>query len=109
MVVGVIVIMLVSIKSECAACPCAEQSAIFWRRSNNSRGAFTANMSVQANNAIRRAHDDMQFMANHQDGASSGLAYAFDLLIEGRRPTLIQPLRGLIKQQNTRVAQKSAR
>jgi hypothetical protein len=53
-------------------------------------------MMIEADNTVRGAHNHMQFVADHQNGTAGIIAHGFDLLVERRRPALIQALSGLV-------------
>ena len=78
----VTVIMVVSVQRQCAARPRPEQSTVLWSRRNDCRCPLATYMAIETYHAVRRAHYNVQFMADHQNGASGGLPYSFDLLIE---------------------------
>ena len=97
-VIGVIVsvVVFMSVKCEGAACSGAKQRPIFWRRSHDPGGSLATNMMIEADNTVRGAHNHMQFVADHQNGTAGIIAHGFDLLVERRRPALIQALSGLV-------------
>ena len=85
----VVVVMIVAIQRECTASPCPKQSAVFRCRGDDSGCALATDMPVEANDTVRPAHHDMQLVADHEHCTASFFANPFNLLIEGRRPTLI--------------------
>ena len=110
MIVSVImpVIMIVTIKRQRAHCTRPEECAVFRCRSDNLWRPFTADMPIKANHPIRRAHNNMQLMANHQNSAAGLASNSLDLAIEGRGPRLIQPLRCFVQQQKLGLADERA-
>ena len=96
MIVIMSVVVFMSVKREGAARSRAKQRPIFWRRSHDRGGALATNMMIEADNAVRGAHNHMQFVADHQNGTAGIIAHCFDLLVKRRRTALIQALSGLV-------------
>jgi hypothetical protein len=107
MVMNMIVIM--SIQCQSAAGTGPKQLSIFGCRGNGSRGACTTNMAVKAYDPIRRAHHDMQVMANHKHSAPCIAPYGLYLAVKRCRPRLIKTLGGLIQQENFWTLYQSSR
>ncbi len=80
----------------------SKQRAILRRIGDDLRRTFTADMAIEAQNPVRGGHHHMQIMADHQDCHAGTLAHLFDLPIKRRSARLVQPLRGLVKDQNIR-------
>ncbi len=70
---------------------------------------LATDMAVEADDAIACAHDHMQIVADHQDGAAELLTHVLDLPVKIRRPWLVQPLCRLIEDQQFRTLQKRTR
>ena len=49
---------------------------------------------IEANTAVGGAHDDMQFVADHQNCTAGIVAHSFNLLVKSRRTALIQAFSG---------------
>ena len=81
-VVVIVMIVIMSVKREGAARSRAKQRPIFWRRSHDRGGALATNMMIEADNAVRGAHNHMQFVADHQNGTAGIIAHCFDLLVK---------------------------
>ena len=59
-----------------------EQGEVFRVLTNGFRGAGTADMMVEANDAVRCGHDEMQIVRDHQDAAIEAVAQTADQLVE---------------------------
>ena len=109
MVVVMPVPVIVPIKGKRPAGARSEQFAIGGGCRHDGGRAFAADMAVQTDDPIARAHDDMEFMADHQNRAAQIVADAFDLFVERRRPRLIESLCGFVQHQNVRAPQNGTR
>lgn len=92
----VVVIMIVTVKRQRPLGSCPEQRAVLRRIGHNLRRSFTADMPVEAQDAVGRGHHNVQIVAHHQDGAASRLVNGFDLLVKSCGSRLVQPLGRLV-------------
>ena len=63
-------------------------------------------MAIETDHTIRSTHDNMQFMAHHQDSAAQLITNGLHLSIEVGRTTLIKSLCRLIEHQHLRLVQQ---
>ncbi len=82
MIVVMIMVMIVPVKCQCATGSRAKKCTVFRGGSDDCRCALTTYVAVQADHPIRSAHDDVQFVTDHQNGAARFLPNRFDLAIE---------------------------
>jgi len=101
--------MCVLIQRKGAAGAKPEQRPVFRRVRHNGGRALTADMPVQANHPVGRAHHHMQVMRYHQDRASGFLPHLFDQAIERGGAGLVQPLCGFVHDQDLRMRQQRPR
>ena len=104
MVMAMMVVVFMPVKCECASSSCAEQRPVFWRRCYHRRCSFTADMTVEADDAVRCAHHDVQFVTDHENSAARVLSHSFDLLVKGCRPALVKPLCGFVQEKQFRLS-----
>ena len=103
------VVVIMPVKRQCPLGTGAEQGAILGGRGHDLGGALAADMAIEANHPVRRAHDNVQFMADHQYRAAKTGTHILDLAVEGRRSGLIKTLRRLVQQQQIGSGQQRAR
>src|SRR6056297_641083 len=82
MVMFVIVVMFVLVKRQRAARTVAKERAIFRRVAHHMRRARAADMPVQANHAVRRAHHHVQVMADRKNRATQLTAHVLDQAVK---------------------------
>ena len=76
------VVVFMPVKRERATGAAAKQFAVCGRCRDNIWRPFATYMPVQTNNPVRHAHYDVQFMADHKNGAAKVAAHIFDLSVE---------------------------
>ena len=103
-----LVIVLVPVKRQRAMGAGAEERAVFRGRGNVFGCAMAADMGVEADHPVRGGHDDVQLVADHQDGTAKFGPDLLDGLVEGRRTGLIEALRCLVEDQKLRIAEERA-
>ena len=106
-VMFMIVVMLIQCQGTFGAK--AEKRAVFRRVGHHARGAFAADMAVEANHPVRGGHDHMQIMADHQDRGACVLPHSLDQAVEGRLTGLVKALGRLIKDEELWGGEKGAR
>jgi hypothetical protein len=89
------VVVFVTIERQRAARPGPEERAVFRRRGHVLGRAFAADMPVEADHAVRRRHDDVKLVADHQDRAARFAPHRVDQLVERGRARLIEALRSV--------------
>ena len=65
-------------------------------------------MMVEANDAVRCGHDEMQIVRDHQDAAIEAVAQTADQLVELDLARDVDPLRRLVQHQEVGRAQQRA-
>ena len=103
------VVVFVTIERERALRSRAKKRAVFRCAGDVFRRAVTADVAVQADNAIGRRHDDVQFVADHQDGAAKCASHLFDAAIKGRGTGLVEPLGRFVQNQQIGAVEERAR
>ncbi len=102
------VVVIVSVERQRSFGARSKERTIFRGGSDMLWRAFAADMPVEANHTVRGGHDNVEFMAHHQDRAAEFIADRGDELIEGGGTGLVEALGRLIKDQKLRLAQKRA-
>ena len=97
--IAMIMAVFVAIKGQRAMGSVAKKCAVFRGRGHMFGGAVATDMAIEANHPVRGRHDDVQFVADHQNGTALVAAHRFDLGVKIRRSRLIKPLRGLVQDQ----------
>lgn len=65
-------------------------------------------MTIEADNAVRGAHDDMELVAYHEDGASEVAADLLNLTVEGGRAGLVEAGCRFVQNQEVRFVENGA-
>ena len=97
MVVPVIVLMPVQRQRTLGAE--SKQRLILWGCRNECRCTLATYVSVKADHMIRRAHDNVQIVTNHQHGAIEVFANVLDKTIKRSHCRLIKALCRFIQHQ----------
>ena len=106
---GVVVVVVMLIQRQRALGAQAEHRPIFRGIRHHMRSALAADVPVQTNHPVRRAHHHMQIMADHQHRRAGLTADILDKPVKRHLARLIQPLCRLIEYQRIRRAQQRAR
>ena len=101
--------VLVAVKRQRLGGVAPEQPVIGGRGRHDFGRALAADMAVQAHDPIRRAHHDLQVVADHQNGAALRGAHLLDPRVEGGDRRLVQPGRRLVEDQEVRGIQQRPR
>lgn len=80
-----------------------EKRSVFRGGGDLFRMPLATNVPVEANHPVRRRHDDVKIVTNHQNGASMFGANILNSLVKFGCTRLIEALRRLIKDQQMRV------
>ena len=73
---------------------------------DNFRGAFAADMAIQAQHPVACRHDHVQVMTDHQYGTAHVAAHLFDAPVKRGRTGLVQSLCRLVQNDDIGIAQK---
>jgi hypothetical protein len=95
-----IVVMLVKRQGPLGAK--TKERAVFRRVGHHTRGAFAADMAIEADHPVGGGHHHMQIMADHQDRGAGVLPHSLNQAVEGCLAGLVEALGGLIKDQELR-------
>lgn len=103
------VIVVVTIERQRAPGTRSEERAVFWCGRHDGRRSGATDMAIQADDPVGRAHHDMQFMADHENGAAGLVSHGFDLAVEGGGTVLVQALGRLVEQEDIRLFDQGPR
>ena len=104
-----VMIMVMAIERERAVRALPKERAVFRRGSDHLGLPLTADMTVETNDTVRRAHHDVQIVADHQNGTAEIGPHLLDLAIKGGRTRLIEALGRLIEEQNIGLSERQSR
>ena len=103
------VIVVMTIDRECLRRAATEQPDIFGTLRYGLRRAAAADMAVEADNGVRRSHDDVQVVRNQQDAAAGRVADRLDQIVDRNLAREIDALDGFVKDEEIGLAGDRAR